>query len=30
VIESYRLACQCVIAGDEEMEVAYEVSVGSR
>lgn len=30
MIESYRLACQCVIAGDEEMEVAYEVSVGSR
>lgn len=30
MIESYRLACQCLVSGDEEIEVAYEVSVGSR
>ena len=30
MIERYRLACQCVITGDEDIEVAYDASIGSR
>jgi ferredoxin len=30
LVESYRLACQYVIRGDEEIEVAYDETIGSR